>query len=64
MPMPPEAYYTPIRAHGPRSADTNPRFGKDPPRGGQKEFVPDPDGMNPTEDIPPKIAARRRSHGR
>ncbi len=53
MPKPPEAYRTPSRAHGPRSGDTDPRPGEDPTRGGQKEFVPDPDGMNPTEDIPP-----------
>lgn len=60
MPKPPESYRTPARAFGPRSGDTDPRPGEDPTRGGQKEFVPDPDGMNATEDIPPE---QRRQPG-
>jgi hypothetical protein len=54
MPKPPEVYRTPTRAHGARSGDTDPRPGEDPARGGQKEYVADPDGMEPTEDIAPE----------
>ncbi len=61
MPKPPEFYRTPPRAFGPRSGDTDPRPGEDPTRGGQKEFVPDPDGMKATEDLPSEH--RRRGKG-
>jgi hypothetical protein len=44
-----EFYRTPPRPRGARTADTDPRPGEDPARGGQKVYVPDPDGMKTTE---------------
>lgn len=52
MPKPPAFYRTAPRPYGARSGDTDPRPGEDPDRGGQKEFVADPDGMKPTEPSP------------
>ena len=51
MPAPPAFYRTAQRPRGARSGDTDPRPGEDPDRGGQKEFVADPDGMKPTEPV-------------